>query len=54
MHACAYSNVVDEHGTARSTTADRKNELYNTNHWGNDFIVDGEKELDLWRWSKMR
>ncbi|GAB3317756.1 hypothetical protein GCM10027511_28430 [Hymenobacter humi] len=46
--AYANSNVVDEHGTSSGTTANWKNELYNTNHWSNDFIVDGRKELNLY------
>lgn len=44
----ANSNVVDEHGTTSGTTADWKNELYNTNHWSNDFIADGKNELNLY------
>lgn len=44
--AYANSNIVDEGGHVCGTTAEWKNELYNTTHWGNDFIVDGKKELD--------
>lgn len=46
--ALAYTNstVVDEDDCPSGTTADWKNELFHTDHWSHDFIVDGRHELE--------
>ena len=43
--AYANSTVVDEQNVAHGTTADWKNEVFNTAHWSQDFTVAGRDEL---------
>ena len=44
----AYSNswVVNEHNEPDGTTADWKNERYNTQRWSEDYVVDGKQEIE--------
>lgn len=46
----AYSNstVVDEHDHPNGTTADWKNERYNTHRWSEDHSTDGKQEVELY------